>query len=66
MSGKNVAYRDLIPLDLGKNDLVNYKTEIIKFFDYYANFKFDTNVICPYVGKIVAKIELQSTECLQQ
>ncbi|KAK4887122.1 hypothetical protein RN001_003393 [Aquatica leii] len=37
---------------------------LLGFFDYYANFDYSLNIVCPYLGNIVLKTDFIKPECL--
>ncbi|KAF5272555.1 hypothetical protein FQR65_LT04894 [Abscondita terminalis] len=50
-----------------RNNLLNtFSTSeiLLGFFEYYANFDYCLNVICPYLGRTVLKTDFIKPECL--
>lgn len=44
----------------------NYKEHVAGFFQFYANFDFDTDVVFPYLGTSIAKLDYPENKELNQ
>lgn len=54
----NFCDKSLRELNIARND--DFIPHLIGFFDYYAQFDYENNVICPYLGHTISKTVLNS------